>query len=191
MYACPGDLLKKSGSELKQLKAAGLGIIYIGLESGSDMILKRVHKGALSKHMVEAAKKVKTAGIILSVIMILGLGGREHSKEHAQESGRVLSEMDPEYIGALTLMVVPGTKVNDEVEAGKLELLDPREVFAELQTLIKNLEVTNAVFRANHASNYIPIGGTLPKDKPVILKKLDRILAADEVSFKPEFLRAL
>ena len=191
VYACPGDLLKKSGSELKQLKAAGLGIIYIGLESGSDMILKRVHKGALSKHMVEAAKKVKTAGIILSVIMILGLGGREHSKEHAQESGRVLSEMDPEYIGALTLMVVPGTKVNDEVEAGKLELLDPREVFAELQTLIKNLEVTNAVFRANHASNYIPIGGTLPKDKPVILKKLDRILAADEVSFKPEFLRAL
>jgi radical SAM superfamily enzyme YgiQ (UPF0313 family) len=191
IYACPGDILKKSMDELEHLKAAGLGIIYIGLESGSDRILKQIKKGALAKHMIECAKKVKEAGILLSAIMILGLGSKVNSQEHAEQSAKVLSAMDPEYIGALTLMVVPGTKVSDELEAGERELLEPREVFSELHTLIKNLEVTNAIFRANHASNYIPIGGTLPEDKPLILKKLEKILSADEVSFKPEFLRAL
>ena len=190
-YACPSDILKKSIPELKQLKSAGLGIIYIGLESGSDKILKHVRKGALSKHMIEAARKVKEAGILLSVIMILGLGGKTDSEEHARESGRVLSAMDPNYIGALTLMVVKGTEVYDEVQAGKRGLLGPREVFAELKNLIQNINVTNAVFRANHASNYIPIGGTLPRDKEKIIKKLDKILASDEISFKPEYLRAL
>ena len=190
-YACPGDVLKKSVHELRQLKEAGLGIIYIGLESGSDKILKQVRKGALSKHMIEAAKKVKETGILLSVIMILGLGGKSDSMEHARESGRVLSAMDPNYIGALTLMVVKGTAVYDEVQAGVRELLEPRDVFAELRILIQNINVTHAIFRANHASNYIPIGGTLPEDKDNILEKLDKILASDEVSFKPEYLRAL
>jgi radical SAM superfamily enzyme YgiQ (UPF0313 family) len=190
-YACPSDLLKKPVDELKQLRKAGLGIIYLGLESGSDKILKHVRKGALSKHMIEGVKKVKAAGMKISVIMILGLGDKAHSKEHAEQTGKVLSAMDPDYIGALTLMVVPGTEVHAEVEAGKLEILEPRDVFYELQVLIKNLDVTNCIFRANHASNYIPVGGTFPEDKKSILKKLDRILAADEVSFKPEYLRAL
>ena len=123
-YACPSDLLKKPVDELKQLRKAGLGIIYLGLESGSDQILKRVRKGALSKHMLEGVKKVKAAGMKISVIMILGLGGKAHSKEHAEQTGKVLSAMDPDYIGALTLMVVPGTEVHAEVESGKLELLE-------------------------------------------------------------------
>ena len=190
-YACPGDLLKKTDSELNQLKEAGLGIIYIGLESGSDKILKRVRKGALSKHLIEGAKKVKAAGIKLSVIMILGLGGKADSEEHAMESGRVLSAMDPDYIGALTLMVVPGTEIATEVKSGKMELLEPKDVFQELRILIKNINCTSCVFRANHASNYIPVGGTFPQDKEKILKKLNRILATDDVSFKPEYLRAL
>jgi radical SAM superfamily enzyme YgiQ (UPF0313 family) len=190
-YACPSDLLKKSEDELKELRQAGLGIIYLGLESGSDKILKRVRKGALAKHMIQGVKKVKAAGIKISVIIILGLGGIKDSREHAEQTGKVLSAMDPDYIGALTLMVVPGTEVHSEVEKGKLELLEPRDVFAELQVLIKNLNLTHCVFRANHASNYIPVGGTLPEDKENILKKLDKVLAADEVSFKPEYLRAL
>jgi radical SAM superfamily enzyme YgiQ (UPF0313 family) len=190
-YACPGDILQKTPEELGQLKQAGLGIIYIGLESGSDKILKQVRKGALSKHMIQAAKKVKEAGIKLSVIMILGLGGKAGSEEHARESGRVLSEMDPDYIGALTLMVVEGTEVYNEVQAGKRDLLEPRGIFAELRTLIDNINVNHAIFRANHASNYIPTGGTLPEDKDRILKKLDKILESDDVSFKPEYLRAL
>ena len=190
-YASPSDLLKKSVDELKQLHEAGLGIIYIGLESGSDKILKRVRKGALSKHMIEGVKKVKAAGMKISVIMILGLGGKKDSEEHAKESARVLNTMDPDYIGALTLMVVEGTEIYDTVEAGDLKVLEPRDVFKELQVLIKDLELTNCIFRANHASNYIPVGGTFPQDKKRILKKLDNILATDEVSFKPEYLRAL
>jgi radical SAM superfamily enzyme YgiQ (UPF0313 family) len=190
-YACPGDLLKKSVAELEQLRKAGLGIIYIGLESGSDKILKSVRKGALSKHMIEGAKKVKEAGIELSVIMILGLGGKTDSEEHARESARVINAMDPEYVGALTLMVVDGTEIAQLVKKGKFELLEPYEIFQELRILIENLKVTNTIFRANHASNYIPVGGTLPQDKPRILKKLDKILASNDVSFKPEWLRAL
>ncbi len=191
LYACPQDILKKSVSELKALKDSGLGIIYIGLESGSDEILKRIRKGVKSKKMIEAAKKVKEAGITLSVIFILGLGGKKHSQEHAKETARVLSQMDPNFIGALTLMVIKGTKIYDEVEAGSLEILEPREVFEEVRTIIEGLHCTHCVFRANHASNYLPIGGTLPEDKKNILQRIDDILAKKDVSFKPEWLRAL
>jgi radical SAM superfamily enzyme YgiQ (UPF0313 family) len=191
VYGSPSDLLKKSVDELKRLREAGLGIVYLGLESGSDKILKRVCKGALAKHMITGVTKVKDAGIKISVIMILGLGGKEHSTEHATESARVLNAMDPDYIGALTLMVVEGTEIYDEVQNGKLEILEPRDVFQELKILIENLELTNCIFRANHASNYIPVGGTLPNDKAKILRKLDKALASEDVSFKPEYLRAL
>jgi radical SAM superfamily enzyme YgiQ (UPF0313 family) len=191
IYASPQDIRKKSESELGELKEAGLGIIYIGLESGSDAILKRIRKGALSKQMIEAAQKVKNAGITLSVIFILGLGGRKESREHAERTAEVLSKMDPDYIGGLTLMVIKGTKIYEEVKEGELEILEPIEVFAELEVLIKNLNLTQCVFRANHASNYIPVGGTLPKDKEEMLTKIQRILLMDDVSFKPEWLRAL
>jgi radical SAM superfamily enzyme YgiQ (UPF0313 family) len=191
IYAGPMDIKKKSVEELKQLQDAGLGIVYIGLESGSDMILKKVKKGALSKQMIEAADKVKEAGITLSVIFILGLGGKKYTKEHAEETARILSKMDPDYIGALTLMVVKGTPIYEEVKNKDLEILDPRGVFEELQILIKNLNLTNCVFRANHASNYLPVGGTFPQDKEIILKRLDKILKMKDVSFKPEWLRAL
>ena len=141
--------------------------------------------------MIEAANKVKKAGILLSVIMILGLGGKKLSQAHAIDSGKVVSKMDPDYLGALTLMVVDDTEVSRQVTAKELELLDPREVFEELKTLIENLEVTNCVFRANHASNYLTFGGTLPGAKPAIIKDLKRILAQDDIAVKEEFFRAL
>jgi radical SAM superfamily enzyme YgiQ (UPF0313 family) len=191
IYGGPHDILKKSVEELKELKNAGLGIIYVGLESGYDMILKKVKKGALSKQMIEAASKVKDSKITLSVIFILGLGGKKYSEEHAKETAKILSEMDPDYIGALTLMVVKGTPIYEEVKNNELEILDPRGVFEELRVLIQNLNLTNCVFRANHASNYLPVGGTFPKDKEMILKRIDRILEKEDVSFKPEWLRAL
>lgn len=191
IYACPQDVLKKPVSELVELKKEGLGIIYIGLESGSDIILKKIKKGVRSKHMIQAAKRVKEAGLTLSVIFILGLGGRESTKEHALETAKVLSQMDPHYIGALTLMVIPGTEIYHEVKEGKLDLLKPREVFEELRIVIENLNLTNCIFRANHASNYLPVGGTFPKDKNDILLRIDRILKEEDVSFKPEWLRAL
>jgi radical SAM superfamily enzyme YgiQ (UPF0313 family) len=191
IYASPQDIRKKTVEELKQLKEAGLGIIYVGLESGSDMILKKVKKGALSKQMIEAADKVKEAEITLSVIFILGLGGKKYTKEHATETAKILSKMDPDFIGALTLMVVKGTPIYEEVKNKELEILDPRGVFEELQILIKNLNLTHCVFRANHASNYLPVGGTFPEDKEIILKRLDKILNMKDVSFKPEWLRAL
>lgn len=191
VYACPQDILKKSVSELKELKESGLGIIYIGLESGSDAILKQIRKGVKSKAMVEAAEKVREAGITLSVIFILGLGGKKHSQEHADETAKILSQMDPDFIGALTLMVIKGTKIYEEVEAGDLEILEPREVFEEVRTIINDLDLSHCVFRANHASNYLPIGGTLPEDKENILARIDDILRREDVSFKPEWLRAL
>jgi radical SAM superfamily enzyme YgiQ (UPF0313 family) len=191
IYACPQDILRKSISELNELKNAGLGIIYIGLESGSDDILKKIKKGVSSELMIEAANKVKEAGLLLSVIFIMGLGGKEKSKEHATETAKVLSKMDPDYIGALTLMVIKGTEIYEEVKNGKLELLKPRDVFEELGILIENLNLSNCVFRANHASNYLPAGGTLPHNKQEMLQKIKRILQMDDVSFKPEWLRAL
>ncbi len=189
IYGSPGNIRRKTVGELGKLKDAGLGIIYIGLESGSDAILRSVKKGALSKDMIAAARKVKEAGIPLSVIWILGLGGRERSEEHARETARVLNSMDPEYAGALTLMVVEPAPICREVAEGRLTLLSPRESLEELRKVVVNLELTNCVFRVNHASNYASIRGTLPRDKDRILGQIDAALGQDEL--KPEWMRGL
>ena len=191
IYGSPSDILRKSVSELKELRDNKLGIIYIGLESGSDEMLKIVCKGADSKDMIEAARKVKESGILLSVIMILGLGGKKYRKIHAVESGKVVSKMDPDYLGALTLMVVNGTEVARQVDSGELELLSPREIFEELKLLIENIDVTDCMFRANHASNYITFGGRLPSDKNWLLEKIGDLLKRKELPIKEEWLRAL
>jgi len=191
VYGSPSDINKKSLDELKQLKKAGLGIIYLGLESGSDKILKKVRKGALSKHMISGARKVKDAGILFSVIFIIGLGGKEHTMEHGKETGRVLSEMDPDYIGGLTLMLVEGTEIDEEVKLGKMTLLDPKETLQELLLLVKELELSNCMVRINHASNYVPIGGTFPQDKEKVVHQLEGLLASNDINFKPEYMRGL
>ncbi len=192
IYANARDLLRKSPEELATLRQKGLGIVYIGLESGSDEILERIEKGVTSAEMVEAAQKAKKAGILVSVIAILGIGEQKNSAHHAAETGRVVSKMDPDFFSMLTLMLVPRTKLHAEWEAGKFQLLDPEEMLAELRQVIEHLNgLSNCVFRTNHASNYLPLKGTLPQDKKRLLAMLDAALARGRDALRPESWRAL
>jgi radical SAM superfamily enzyme YgiQ (UPF0313 family) len=189
IYGGPLDITEKTVEELKRLKEAGLDMVYFGLESGSDEVLKRVRKGADSKLMVETALKVKEAGLTLSVIYIIGLGGKELSGEHARETARVLSAQDPPYAAALTLMVEPGTKMEEDVREGKLTLLSPDEALKELRVTVEGLELTDCLFRSNHASNYVTFGGRLPGDREKVLAQIDAALERGQ--FKSDGWRRL
>jgi radical SAM superfamily enzyme YgiQ (UPF0313 family) len=189
IYGGPIDIKEKSHQDLVRLREAGLKMIYFGLESGSAEVLKRVKKGATPPMMVEAARKVKEAGIEFSTIFILGLGGQELSLEHAAETARVLSGQDPDYAAALTLMLEPGAPIIEEVRSGRLTLITPEQALLELRTVVSNMEVTNCIFRSNHASNYVPIGGTLPGERDIILEQIDE--AGRIHNFKPEYFRRL
>ncbi len=190
VYGAPKDIIRKSIDELKELKKLGLGIIYLGVESGSEVILKDIKKGAAREEIVEAGKRVKESGIKLSVTLISGIGGQNLWKEHALESADVISKIDPDYLGLLTLMVEDGTELKRKIESGEFKLLSPKEVMLETKLLLENIHVSDCVFRSNHASNYVPLGGTLPKEKDEIIKTIDYVLN-DYVSFKPEEYRGL
>lgn len=189
IYGGPLDIRKKSVDELRILKEKGLDLVYFGLESGSDEVLRKIKKGAKAAVMIETARKVREAGLKLSVIFILGLGGTELSEVHARETARVISAQNPEYAAALTLMVESNSEIIKELRSGNLTLLSPSEVLVELRSIVEGINVTHTVFRANHASNYAPIGGVLPSDKERILAHIDKAMKSGR--FKPEFLRAL
>jgi radical SAM superfamily enzyme YgiQ (UPF0313 family) len=189
IYGGPLDIRKKTVRELARLRKAGLDMVYFGLESGSDEVLKRVKKGAKASTMIETGRKVREAGLKLSVIYILGLGGRELTEGHARETARVISAQDPQYAAALTLMVEPGSAIEEDVRSGRLTLLDPEEALAELHAVVEGLKVTDCVFRANHASNYVTFGGTLPGDREAILAQIDG--AMEMGKYKPGHLRRL
>jgi radical SAM superfamily enzyme YgiQ (UPF0313 family) len=189
-YANAKSLQLKSPEELKALHRLGLGILYMGLESGDDVTLTHVNKGADSGLMTAMGRKAREAGFKLSMTVILGIAGRERSQIHARETGRVLSAIDPEYVGALSLMLIPGTPLYDEWRSGTFSLIEPVEMLAELRTMIAETRLSQGLFHANHASNYLPIRARLPKDQAATLRLIDRALAG-EVSLKPEFLRAL
>ena len=189
IYGGPLDIKKKSVEELIRLKKAGLTMVYFGLESGSDEVLKLIKKGASSKTMIETGKKVKDAGLILSAIFILGLGGTQLSDIHAKETARVLNEIDPQYAAALTLMVVKGSDIEKDINSDRITLLNPEQILHELRTLVENLKLTNTIFRANHASNYAEIRGTLPHNKEEILSQINDALLMGK--YKPDFLRGL
>ena len=189
-YANAKSLNMKSPDELKELKAHGLGIAYMGLETGDDVTLKNINKGATSQHMIEMGKKARSAGIKLSITVLLGIAGEKRSKIHARETGRVLSAIDPEYVGALSLMLIPNTPLCNDYEAGKFLLPDPNEMLEELRIMIANTNLSRGLFHANHASNYLPIRARLPKDKEATLKLIDEALAG-RIELKPEYLRAL
>ncbi|MFW6081508.1 MAG: radical SAM protein [Desulfosalsimonas sp.] len=190
LYANTKGISMKTPEELEELRDHGLGIVYMGLESGDDQTLKAVNKGATSEKMVKMGRKVKDAGIKLSVTVLLGLGGIERSRAHAEETGRVLSEMDPDFVGALSLMLIPGTPLHDDYESGRFPLLNANEMLKELRIMLANTELSNGLFHANHASNYLPIRAKLPEDKEKTLRLIDDALAGN-IALRPEFLRAL
>ena len=189
VYANAKSLQMKTLDDLKTLKAHGLGIVYLGLETGDDITLNKIKKGATSEQMIQMGKKVKAAGIKLSITVLLGIAGKTRSKIHARETGRVLSALDPEYIGALSLMLIPGTPLYQDYVSGDFTLLKPDEMLQELKNMIAATELSKGLFHANHASNYLPIKARLPKDKAITLSLIDQALSGN-IALKPEYLRA-
>lgn len=189
-YSMPKNLLQKSADELRSLKNAGLDMVYLGIESGNDKILKKVTKGATSETIVKSCKKAKDAGFILSCMVILGLGGRTYTTEHAKDTAEVISTISPDYVGALTLYMEPNIEKEFYEKFGEPFLpLEDNEVLVELCNLIGNINAKNKIiFRANHASNVYSIGGTLPDDKEEMLQKLDKLRDHPEL-FRPKVLR--
>lgn len=192
IYGNARDILRKSDEELRELLERKLSIIYLGLESGNDEVLLRARKGATAREMIEAVKKAQKVGLAVSVIAVLGLGGVDLWQPHAIDTGRAVSAMDPAYFSLLSLMVVPGTELHRMVTAGEFVVPEPLEMLKEMRVTIEHIEgVYNCVFRTNHASNYLPLAGTLPQDKERLLLTIDRALAEGESILRPEFLRGL
>ena len=189
-YASPKSVRRKTDAELKALREANLQMVYMGLESGSDDVLRRMRKGCSAGQIVEAAQRVRGAGMAVSVTAISGLGGREQWQEHAEATGRALSAIRAEYIGLLTLMVEPGTPVAQWVGDGSLTLLSAQEVLAETYELLRHTDSEGSVFRMNHASNYLNLRVTLNRDRGVMLEKL-RAGMDGSVRLKHEGFRAL
>ena len=189
IYASPKSIHLKSEDELRELKEAGLGIAYLGLESGSDRILQMVKKGDTRDGIISAGKKIKEAGLKLSVTVISGLGGNKFWEDHAIETAQAVNQIRPDYLGLLTLMVEPGTELWDQVESGDFSLLSPYEIAQETLLMLKHLDSPGCVFRSNHASNYVALKGTLNWDREEMISTLENALS--EGDFKEEWMRRL
>lgn len=189
-YANTKSIYHKSDAELRELRELGLKIAYMGLESGDDETLKTINKGADAQRMIDMGKKIRAAGITLSITVLLGIAGKDRSAVHARETGRVLSAIDPEFVGALTLMLVPGTPLYTEHEKGNFILPQSHDMLREIAAMIEHTTLTNGCFHANHASNYLPIKARLPRDKERTLALIHSALQGD-VKLTPETLRAL
>ncbi|MFO7570758.1 MAG: radical SAM protein [Smithellaceae bacterium] len=191
-YANTKSLLRKSVDDLKRLRELGLKIIYLGVETGNAALLKKIEKGATREQMVEAAGRVKEAGIELSCTVILGMGGIENSIEHAMDTATLLTAMDPDYVGALTLMLVPETPLYEDYAAGRFVLPDKIGFIRELYLMVANADFTDCYFTSNHASNYVPIRARLPRQKEKVMKMLGAIIEnKDESVMRPEYMRGL
>jgi len=189
-YAMATNVLEKSPAELDELRRLGLSLLYIGPESGDDLVLRQIAKGSTFDEHVEAARLAKAAGMQMSAIFLLGAGGVERSEEHALASARLASEMDPEYLAALTLTIVAGTPIARLQETGRFEVPGTEVLLRELRAFVDACRPTRATFRTNHASNYLPIAGTLPGDRSTIIDVIDRALAGD-IGLRPEHHRGL
>jgi len=192
MYAGPKDILKKSMDELKQIRASNIQMLYMGVESGSNNILKAVHKGVTAEQMVEAGRKALEAGFELSVTIITGLGGTELWEEHARETGKIISAINPTYLSALTLMPLPHTILYDQIQQGKFTVPDTMLFFREMKLLLENLDLKDCIFRCNHATNYLPLRGVLNRDRDALIDVLDRAInQPDSIPLRPESARGM
>ena len=191
-YATSQDILRIETVDLIKLRELNLSIFYMGLESGDDKILTRIGKGVNSGQIIRAGLKAKEAGILTSVTVILGLGGIKGSEQHVLETSMVLSDIDPDYAGALTLIMVPGTPLYEDRQQGNFSLLSPFQSLKELSAIIKYARFTNCFFSSMHASNYFNVRGILPEDETRMIKELENVIRQEDASsLRPETLRGL
>ncbi len=192
IYGNAKSILRKSVEDLKELRDRKLGIIYLGVETGDPALLEKVRKGATYGQMVEAGRRVKEAGISLSTTVLLGLAGVQGGRQHAEATGKVLSDIDPDFASALTVMVVPGTPLYEEMKAGRFQLPSPFEMLEELGTIVASSNFSRCYFTSNHASNYLPIKARMPKDKEAVVNLIRKVTTSKDRSLlRPEFLRGL
>jgi radical SAM superfamily enzyme YgiQ (UPF0313 family) len=190
VYANSKGIRLKSEEELRELRDLGLGIVYYGVETGDDQTLEAIHKGADAQKHLDMGRKVKRAGITISVTVLLGIAGRDRSLTHARATGELLSAMDPDYVGALTLMIMPGTPLADDLAAGGFVLPDNDGLLTELREMIASTNLSRGLFFSNHASNYLPVKVRYPEGKGQALHLIDMALAG-KVGLRPEWMRAL
>jgi radical SAM superfamily enzyme YgiQ (UPF0313 family) len=188
-YASPQDLLSKSDEELAELEKNGLKMVYLGIETGDDYLLEKIRKGVNSEEMIVAGRKAVENGILLSVTVLLGVGGRDHSFRHSKETARVINSIEPHYTSALTLMLVPNTPLYREYRKGLFSPLSKLEILKELRWMVEDIEC-RTIFRSNHASNYLPLKGTLPEDREKLLETIDFAVNNPDI-LRREFLRGL
>ena len=172
-YGTAQDILRKSEEELRLLKEAGLGIVYVGAETGDDEILEYIHKGVTAGEVIAAGQKLKRCGIATSVTLISGLGGRKTVKEHALSCAKLITEMNPEYASFLTLRLYEGTPMYEDVVEGRFERITADEIMDEMKIFLENVDSPGTVFRTNHASNYVVLAGTLNEDIPEMMRTLE------------------
>jgi radical SAM superfamily enzyme YgiQ (UPF0313 family) len=189
-YATAMNINEKSDDELRRLRELGLSLLYMGPETGDDVTFKRIAKGSNFDDHVEAARRAHDAGMQVSAIFLLGAGGTERTKEHAEGSAKLITAMNPEFVSALTLTIVPGTPIAKMQAKGKFTLPSVTRMLEELRTMVAGASPTDSVFRTNHASNYLPLAGRLPQDRERIVEALDKALSG-EIALRPEWSRGL
>ena len=191
-YASPQSLQVRSVEEMRDLKERGLTLYYLGIESGHDGVLESLEKGVDAEEMIAVGQKAHEAGVKLSTMILLGAGGRAGSRDHAIESARVVNAIQPRFVSTLVMTPVEDTPLWEEDQRGEVDHLDPVELACELREFLAGLELEGSVFRSNHASNYLALAGTLPKDKERLVAGLDEVLADPErARFVPEWMRGL
>lgn len=171
-YSSVKDILNKTEDELIKLKLAGLDMLYIGIESGANEVLNLMDKGANQQDMIDGCLKAKRAGFILSCMIISGLGGQKYFKEHAVQSAKVISYINPNYFGLLSLTVDENSLLSKDIDKGKFVLLSPKQIIEENILMLENLNLRDCIFRANHISNHVILKGTLDQDKQQLIDKL-------------------